>query len=208
MTTTPRGAHGWGQGPSTDETVAEVVERQCSAVLSVLSIDRDLFARAVRLLHPGPIVCSGVGKSGHVARRAAAVLSNLGTPAVYLHPSDALHGELGIVSPAVAFVAISRSGRTGDLTVAAVAARRMGLSVLAITCDAASPLALEADVVLECPRVEEAGPVHDLPLACGAQMAAVCDVLAVLMARHGGFTPADYRTLHPAGLSTASRADP
>ena len=159
------------------------------------------FARAVQLIASSgsPVVVSGIGKSGLIARKVAATLTSTGTPAVFLHPVEGLHGDLGIVAPDAVMILISRSGATAELDglVGFALARRMPL--VAMTGDLSSPLARRADEVLDCGVEAEACPLHLTPTSSTTAALAMGDALAAVLMRTRGFGPGDFARLHPGG---------
>ncbi|HEY6573219.1 MAG TPA: KpsF/GutQ family sugar-phosphate isomerase [Candidatus Eisenbacteria bacterium] len=164
-------------------------------------VDKD-FARAVRVLLEvkGQVLTSGVGKSGLVAKKIAATLTSTGTPATFVHPVDAVHGDLGIVSNRDAAILLSKSGETVELLELLPAFRRHGVPVIAMTCDAASSLAREADAVVDLGNPREACPDDLVPTSSTTAALAMGDALAVALMRLKGFTRDDFAVLHPGGV--------
>ncbi len=162
------------------------------------------FARVVdllldRLARGGKLVWTGVGKNLPIAQKIAATLTSTGSPSVVMHPSDAMHGDLGIVQPADAVIAMSYSGASDELLQLVPALRQLGAPIVAFTADARSPLARLCDAVL-CVRVRrEACPFNLAPTASTTAMLAVGDALAITLLRARGFGREDYAKLHPAG---------
>ncbi len=159
------------------------------------------FDRAVEALGQceGRIVVSGIGKSGHVARKIAATLASTGSPALFVHPAEASHGDLGMVQPGDALLLLSNSGETAELADLIAHAKRFGMPILAVTSRAASTLALAADVVICLPAVPEACAVTSAPTTSAILQMAVGDALAVALLTRRGFTATDFRTYHPGG---------
>jgi len=159
------------------------------------------FSRAVDCLADasGRIVVSGMGKSGHVARKVAATFASTGTPALFVHPAEASHGDLGMVLRGDAVLALSNSGETPELADIVAHARRFGLKLVAITTQADSTLALAADVALLLPKTAEACPMGLAPTTSTTMQMALGDALAVALLRRRGFTEADFRSFHPGG---------
>ena len=176
------------------------------------------FNRAVDLLFAcaGRVVVTGMGKSGLVARKIAATLSSTGTPALYMHPVEALHGDLGMLARGDAVVALSASGETGEILELIATIKRLQLPLIAITCDvvaarepAANPgvrgqrlsstLAAAADIWLGCPLTREACTLGLAPTASTTAMLALGDALAVALADKKGFREEDFASLHPGG---------
>lgn len=161
----------------------------------------DSFARAVELLRDakGRVIVSGVGKSGLIARKIAATLTSTGTPATFLHPSDSVHGDLGIVGPDDVAILISKSGESDELFALIENLKRLGVRVVAMTGDRRSGLARHADVVLDASVAEEACP-HDLAPTTSTTVAlALGDALAVALLEEKGFRREDFARLHPGG---------
>ncbi len=159
------------------------------------------FLRAVDLItsREGMVVLSGVGKSGLIARKVAATLTSTGTPAVFLHPVDGLHGDVGIASPGNVLVLLSRSGATDELNGLLAFAELRGMPVVALVGDTGSPLAARAAAVLDCGVGVEACPMDLAPTSSTTAALAMGDALAVALLRHRGFRPADFARLHPGG---------
>lgn len=161
----------------------------------------DSFVAAVRavLACTGRVIVSGVGKSGIVGRKLAATLTSTGTPASFLHPVEALHGDLGIVGPGDVAILISKSGESDELRGLVEFLGRNGVTKVAITGRADSSLARLADIVLDCGVAEEACP-HDLaPTSSTAAAMALGDALAVALLQQRGFGRDDFARIHPAG---------
>ena len=159
------------------------------------------FCRAVDCLAgtSGRIVVSGMGKSGHVARKVAATFASTGTPALFVHPAEASHGDLGMILPGDAILALSNSGETAELADIVAHVRRFGLPLVAITAQADSTLAQSADVALLLPPSAEACPMGLAPTTSTTMQMALGDALAVALLTRRGFTEADFRRFHPGG---------
>ena len=159
------------------------------------------FNQAVELLGTvaGRVVVSGMGKSGHVARKIAATLASTGTPALFVHPAEASHGDLGMIVPGDAMLALSNSGETPELADLVAHARRFALPFVAVTAHPASALAQAADVVLRLPAAAEACPMGLAPTTSTIMEMALGDALAVALLTRRGFTAADFRRFHPGG---------
>ncbi len=147
----------------------------------------------------GRLIVSGMGKSGHVAHKIAATLASTGTPAFFVHPAEASHGDLGMVTRADAVIAISNSGTTAELGDLVAHTRRFSIPLIAITADPKSQLAEAADVVLELPRAKEACPMGLAPTTSTTMTLAMGDALAVALLERRGFTSDDFQLLHPGG---------
>ncbi|MBP6014497.1 MAG: KpsF/GutQ family sugar-phosphate isomerase [Alphaproteobacteria bacterium] len=159
------------------------------------------FSRAIDLLVgvEGRVIVSGMGKSGHVGNKIAATFASTGTPAQFVHPGEASHGDLGFVTRKDAALLLSNSGKTSELTDIIEFTRRAGISMIAITGGADSPLAQHADVALILPNAPEACPMGLAPTTSTTMQLALGDALAVALMNRRGFTADDYRVLHPGG---------
>jgi arabinose-5-phosphate isomerase len=147
----------------------------------------------------GRIVVSGMGKSGHVARKIAATLASTGTPALFVHPAEASHGDLGMVVAGDGVLALSNSGETAELADLVAHTRRFALPLVAITARTGSTLAKAADIVLLLPEAAEACPMGLAPTTSTTMQMALGDALAVALLTRRGFTAADFSQFHPGG---------
>ena len=147
----------------------------------------------------GRVVCTGMGKSGHVARKIAATLASTGTPAFYMHPGEAAHGDLGMVTDADVLLALSYSGESDELLLLLPALKRQGNTVIAMTGRAGSTLAGEADIHLDVAVPVEACPLKLAPTSSTTASLAMGDALAVALLEARGFTADDFARSHPAG---------
>ncbi len=147
----------------------------------------------------GRVLVTGVGKSGHIARKLAGTLASTGKPAHFLHPSDASHGDLGTVQPGDVVLALSWSGESAELSDLVVYTRRFGIPLIASTAAPGSALARAADIVLLLPRCDEACPDLHAPTTSTAMQLALGDALAVALLRRGSFGRDDFQHLHPGG---------
>ena len=159
------------------------------------------FARGVeRILQcQGRVVVMGMGKSGHVGRKIAATLASTGTPALFVHPAEASHGDLGMVTPQDVVLAISNSGESEELNVILPVLKRLMVPLLAITGRDDSTLARHADEVLSCAVEQEACPLNLAPTASTTAQMALGDALAVALLDARGFKPEDFARSHPGG---------
>lgn len=148
----------------------------------------------------GQILALGVGKSGLVAKKIAATLTSTGTPATFVHPVDAVHGDLGIVSPADAALLLSKSGETAEILDLVPAFRRRGVAIVAVTGNPGSSLARAADHVLDIGRPREACPDDLVPTSSTTAMLALGDAIAIVLLRMKGFSREDFAFLHPGGV--------
>ena len=147
----------------------------------------------------GRVVVTGMGKSGHVARKIAATMASVGTPALYVHPGEASHGDLGMITRADAILALSYSGETGELADLVAYTRRFAIPLIAITGKADSTLAQAADVALTLPAAAEACPLGLAPTTSTTMTLALGDALAVALLERRGFSSDDFQVLHPGG---------
>jgi len=161
----------------------------------------DSVPRAVALMEAcrGRVVVSGIGKSGHIARKIAATLASTGTPALFLHPAEAAHGDLGMVTAQDVLIAISYSGESSELAVVIPAVKRMGVPVIAMTGKPESRLAKIADVHLDVSVDKEACPLNLAPTASTTVTLALGDALAVALLELRGFKSEDFALSHPGG---------
>ncbi|MCX6640159.1 MAG: KpsF/GutQ family sugar-phosphate isomerase [bacterium] len=147
----------------------------------------------------GHVILTGMGKSGLVARKIAATLSSTGTPSLYLHPVEAIHGDVGVVSPYDLAIVISKSGRTDELSTLLPAFRLLGIPVIGLLGDPKSPLAERCDLVIDVSVAEEACPWDLAPTASTTAALVMGDVLAIALLHKRGFTKEDFALLHPGG---------
>ncbi len=147
----------------------------------------------------GSVIVSGMGKAGHIGRKIAATLSSVGVRSHFLHPAEAVHGDLGCIHPNDLLLTLSNSGETEELTRLLPAVRKMGVGILAITASDASTLGRGADVTLRLGRLREAGPLGLAPTTSTTAMLALGDALALVVSRMRGFTPQQFAVFHPGG---------
>jgi len=159
------------------------------------------FASAVDLIRAanGRVVVSGMGKSGHVGHKIAATLASTGTPAFFVHPAEASHGDLGMITRDDVILALSWSGETAELKNLIDYSRRFRIGLIAVTAEADSALGRAADVVLALPSTREACPHNLAPTASSLMQLALGDALAIALLESRGFTAADFHDLHPGG---------
>lgn len=158
-------------------------------------------ARAVDRLAgcAGRVIVTGIGKSGHVARKIAATLASTGTAALYIHPAEASHGDLGMVRPEDAVLALSWSGETAELSDVVAYTRRFGVELVAITSRVDSALARAADVALVLPELQEACPNGLAPTSSTTAQMVLGDALAICLLSRRGFSAQEFRRFHPGG---------
>ena len=159
------------------------------------------FSRALDVIAAvgGRVVVTGMGKSGHVARKIAATLSSTGTPALFVHPAEASHGDLGMIAKGDAVFALSNSGETAELADLVAYAKRFELPLIAVTGSADSALAKAADVALTLPKSEEACPMGLASTTSTTVMLALGDAIAVALLERKGFSSDQFHVLHPGG---------
>jgi arabinose-5-phosphate isomerase len=188
--------------PRSPRAVArEVLEIEAAAVLGLVNQLDEGFDRAVELLRAcaGRVVCSGMGKSGLVMKKVAATLSSTGTPALFLHPAEAVHGDLGALVAGDVVLAASYSGSTEELLRLVETVKRLGVPLIVLTGNGSSPLARHADVHLRLAIDKEACPLNLAPTASTTALLAMGDALAMALLEARGFSPDDFARLHPAG---------
>lgn len=183
------------------EVGRRVIEIEASA-LKALAVGLDArFERAVDLLAKakGRVIVSGMGKSGHVARKIAATLASTGTPAQFVHPAEASHGDLGMVTSDDVALILSNSGETPELSDLIAHAKRNGIPLIAIASNPDSTLMRAADIGLPLPRAPEACPMGLAPTTSTTATLALGDAIAVALIDHRDFQPQNFRMLHPGG---------
>ncbi|MET0545439.1 MAG: KpsF/GutQ family sugar-phosphate isomerase [Caulobacterales bacterium] len=159
------------------------------------------FAKAVDVLLEleGRVIVAGVGKSGHVARKIAATLASTGTPAMFVHPTEASHGDLGMITPHDAVIALSKSGETRELSDIVQFAKRFAIPLIGMTAKADSALGQQSDMLLLTPDAAEACDETSAPTTSTTLMMALGDALAVALLEKRGFTAQDFHVFHPGG---------
>ena len=159
------------------------------------------FEQAIELLHccAGRVVVTGMGKSGIVGRKIAATFSSTGKPALFLHPAEAVHGDLGMLAQGDLVLALSQSGETEEILRLLATIKRLEISLIAMTGEMQSTLAQAADVALDCSVTKEAGSLGLAPTASTTTMLALGDALAIALADKRGFREEDFANLHPGG---------
>jgi arabinose-5-phosphate isomerase len=181
--------------------VKEVLQIEANAVLGLLDQLDSQMVRAVEeiLACTGRVVVSGMGKSGHIARKVAATLASTGTPALFVHPAEARHGDLGMIQPTDIVLAFSNSGETEELATVAPFIKRLGATLIAITGNPNSTLAKLADVHLNASVSTEACPLNLAPTASTTASLALGDALALALLDLRGFSAEDFARSHPGG---------
>jgi arabinose-5-phosphate isomerase len=178
-----------------------VLQTEAQALYGFAETLDGAFSKAVETLHAvkGRVVLTGVGKSGHVGRKIAATMASTGTPALFVHATEASHGDLGMVGPDDAVLALSKSGETRELADLLGYCKRFGIPLLAMTAKAKSSLGRAADVLLLLPEAPEATDGVDAPTTSTTLQMALGDALAVALLERRGFTALDFRVFHPGG---------
>jgi arabinose-5-phosphate isomerase len=178
-----------------------VLETEIAAVAALQHRLDDAFVQACRLLHQckGRVVVTGMGKSGHIGAKIAATLASTGTPAFFLHPAEASHGDIGMITADDVLISISNSGETAELVTILPAIKRLGVAMIAMTGRRQSTLAKAASVVLDVSVPEEACPHNLAPTASTTATLAMGDALAVAVLEARGFTEEDFARSHPGG---------
>ncbi|MFL6203292.1 MAG: SIS domain-containing protein [Thermoanaerobaculia bacterium] len=186
---------------SPGEVAREVLETEAAAVRGLISQLDGRFDRAVELLRSctGRVVCTGMGKSGIIMKKIVATLASTGTPALFLHPAEAVHGDLGMIVPGDVVLAASYSGTTEELLRLVETLKRLGVPLVVMTAGAGSPLARLADIHLPVAIDREACPLNLAPTASTTATLAMGDALAMALLEARGFTREDFALLHPAG---------
>lgn len=178
-----------------------VLEAESDAILGLIDRLDDSFVRAVQLMEGcrGRVVATGVGKAGIIAHKIAATLASTGTPAHFLHPSEAVHGDLGVVTPDDVVLALSNSGESDEVLRLLPSLSRIGTPIVALVGNALSTLGRSAAVTLDVHVAAEACPLGLAPTASAVAMLALGDALAMAVMEGRGFTHEDYARFHPAG---------
>jgi len=179
----------------------ETFDIEASALSGLAARLDAVFVQAVQrvLQTTGRVVVMGMGKSGHIGRKIAATLASTGTPAFFVHPAEASHGDLGMVTADDLVLAISNSGESGELTALLPVLKRLGVPLIAMTGGLNSTLARHADLTLDCSVEREACPMNLAPTASTTAQLAMGDALAVVLLDARGFRPEDFARSHPGG---------
>lgn len=198
-----------GAMSDTQKRISEILDAIAFAVSSITVTDD--FEHAVGILRNcnGKIITTGMGKAGHIARKFAATLCSTGTPAVYLHPGEAAHGDLGLVSGDDAIVAFSDSGETNEVVEMLEFSRHLGMkTIVGITANPESGLSSLSDITIDMGRIEEPCSIGLTPTACIAVMLAISDALALVLMEMKGITKKDFGLRHHGGyLGRKARLD-
>jgi arabinose-5-phosphate isomerase len=183
------------------DTARAVLEIEAQAISGLIRRLDAHFVRAVELImsRRGRVIVSGIGKSGHIARKIASTFASTGTPAYFVHPAEASHGDLGMVARDDVFIALSNSGESAELLAIVPLLKRQGAKLIAMTGNPASTLAQEADAHLYSGAEKEACPLNLAPTASTTAALALGDALAVALMSAKGFTKDDFAAAHPGG---------
>jgi len=183
------------------ELARRVLAIEADAVRALIERLDERFLAALELIaaRSGRVVVSGIGKSGHIARKIASTMASTGTPAYFVHAAEASHGDLGMIEQGDVFIAISYSGSSDELLDIVPLVKRRGAKLIAITGNAQSALAREADVHLDARVAQEACPLNLAPTASTTAALALGDALAVALLERRGFSSADFAKSHPKG---------
>ena len=187
--------------PTPLQSARDLLQAEASALAELATRLDGAFTKTVDLIaaHPGKVVLCGVGKSGLIGQKVAATLCSTGTPAIFLHAADAVHGDLGILQAGDPVVLISRSGTTAELVRLIPVLRSFKSPIIAIVGNTQSPLATQADVVLDIGARPEADPLGLVPTTSALLTLALGDALAAALMTKRGFGPSDFARFHPAG---------
>jgi arabinose-5-phosphate isomerase len=186
---------------SLEQLGREVIALEAETLAALAGRINGQFARACELIRAckGRVVVIGMGKSGHIGRKIAATLASTGTPAFFVHPGEASHGDLGMITQPDVVLAISNSGETEEILTILPIIKRMGVKLIALTGRTDSTMGRQADAVLDCAVVREACPLNLAPTASTTAALAMGDALAVALLKSRGFTHEDFARAHPAG---------
>jgi arabinose-5-phosphate isomerase len=195
------GANPDGSREKVLQRARETLAIEADAVRAVAARLGDGFVQATStmLACRGRVVVMGIGKSGHVARKIAATLASTGTPSIFVHPAEASHGDLGMITPGDVVLAISNSGEAAELTAILPFVRRLGSPLIAMTGNATSSLAKHADMLIDSGVEKEACPLNLAPTASTTAQMALGDALAVALLEARGFGAEDFARSHPGG---------
>src|SRR5579885_2382177 len=194
-----------GRAQAAIDSALRTLEAEGGGIEALAAALRDglggAFAAAVELIRgaQGRVIVTGMGKSGHVARKIASTFASTGTPALFVHPGEASHGDLGMIATGDVIIALSWSGETAELKNLTDYSRRFRIGLIAMTANADSTLARAADVVLTMPQAREACPHNLAPTTSSLVQLALGDALAIALLESRGFTAAQFGLLHPGG---------
>jgi len=184
----------------------DVLDLESKALAELSASIDDAFSQAVETIHQiknnqktGRLIVAGIGKSGHVARKIAATMASTGTPAYFVHPGEASHGDMGMITENDAVLMLSNSGENNELSDLIHYTRRYQIPMIAITSNAESTMAKHSDIPLVMPKIDEACPNGLAPTTSTTMMIALGDALAVALLERMGLTPEQYKVFHPGG---------
>jgi arabinose-5-phosphate isomerase len=183
------------------DTARRVIRIEADALALLANEVGTPFGQAVQMIldAPGRIIVCGMGKSGHVARKIAATFASTGTPAHFVHPAEASHGDLGMMAKGDVAVVLSNSGETPELADVIAHTRRFGIPMIGVASKATSTLLTQSDVAIVLPAAEEACGTGVVPTTSTTMTLALGDAMAVALMEHRDFTPANFRDFHPGG---------
>jgi arabinose-5-phosphate isomerase len=183
------------------ETGKKVLETEANAILKALDKINGQFETAVDVIFRcrGQVVVTGMGKSGLIGRKIAATMTSVGSPAVFLHPAEAIHGDIGIIHPQDVVIALSTSGETEEVIRLLNYIKRLGIRLISLVGNPDSTLARLSDVFIDCSVEKEACPIGMVPSASSTLTLAVGDALSIALMEKRGFSEDDFRDLHPGG---------
>ncbi|MDR3325971.1 MAG: KpsF/GutQ family sugar-phosphate isomerase [Rhodospirillaceae bacterium] len=183
-------------------TVRRVLLKESEALQIMAEQQTDTISHILDLLTVkdfGRVIVSGIGKSGHVARKIAATMASIGTPSIYVHPSEASHGDLGMITQNDVIFALSNSGETQELTDIVQYSRRFAIPLIVMTSRSDSTLAKASDISLILPKIDEACSIGLTPTTSTTLMMALGDALAITLLERKGFSSDDFKIFHPGG---------
>jgi len=180
----------------------DVIKKEAEAIAELASKLDDNFTKAVELILKcqGRVIVTGIGKSGLVGKKVAATLSSTGISAFFLHPTEGIHGDLGLVRSEDILIVISKSGATDELYQILPTIKRLGAKIILLTGQLDSPLSAKCDIVLDCSVKSEACPNNLVPTSSSTAALVMGDALAIALLKERDFSPEDYAYLHPGGL--------
>jgi arabinose-5-phosphate isomerase len=183
------------------ETGRKVLETEANAILNALGKINSQFESAVDILFQcrGQVVVTGMGKSGLIGRKIAATMTSIGSPALFLHPAEAIHGDIGIIHPRDVVIALSTSGETEEVIRLLDYIKRLDIRLIALVGNPDSTLARQSDVFIDCSVEKEACPIGLVPSASSTLSLAVGDALSIALMEKRGFSEENFRDLHPGG---------
>lgn len=187
-----------------DNLASQVIAMQKAGLDALEKLNKGRWQKGADLLQKahdkdGKVVISGLGKSGHIGKKMAATFASLGTPSFFLHATEALHGDLGMLHQQDALIVISNSGTTAEVVAVATFAKKHNIPTIAVTKNPKSPLAKNANLCLRLPDLPEADPNGLAPTTSTTATLVLGDVLAVLLSQSRGFGPKDFGRVHPGG---------